>query len=64
MSMLLATMASICEKNKIDYEDIMQEFSEFINNDKYTQYYTFDYDPIVQMKVKKQRYKDTHYHVE
>ena len=42
-SMVLATMASICEKNKIDYEDIMQEFSEFINNDKYTQYYTFDY---------------------
>lgn len=42
-SMVLATMTSIVEKNSIDYENIMQEFSEFINNGKYTQYYTFDY---------------------
>ena len=42
-SMTIATMKSIVNKNAIDYEDIMSEFSEFINEGKYTQYYTFDY---------------------
>ena len=42
-SMTIATMASIIDKQSIDYEDIMKKFSEFICNDKYTQHYTFDY---------------------
>lgn len=42
-SMTIATMASIVDKGEIDYEDIMNEFCEFIYHGKYTQYFTFDY---------------------
>lgn len=42
-SMTLATMASISNKNGINYEDIMSEFSQFLFDGKYTQYHTFDY---------------------
>ena len=35
-SMTLATMASIVNKNKIDYEDIMNEFLNWCRDDKYT----------------------------
>lgn len=43
-SMIIATMASIVNKNEIDYDDIMKEFLEWIENGKYTQYQdTFDY---------------------
>lgn len=43
-SMTIATMASIVNKNGIDYDDIMKEFIEWIENGKYTQYLdTFDY---------------------
>ena len=43
-SMTIATMASIVNKNEIDYDDIMKEFLEWIENGKYTQYQdTFDY---------------------
>jgi ADP-ribosylglycohydrolase len=42
-SMALATMQSIVNRKAIDYEDILKEFSLFINEDKYTQYHTFDY---------------------
>jgi ADP-ribosylglycohydrolase len=42
--MTIATMASIVNKNEIDYDDIMKEFLEWIENGKYTQYQdTFDY---------------------
>lgn len=42
-SMAIATMASIVNKQCIDYNDIMSEFLEWFENDKYSQYYTFDY---------------------
>lgn len=43
-SMAIATMASIVNKQGIDYDDIMCEFIEWIKNGKYTQYnHTFDY---------------------
>ena len=43
-SMTLATMSSICNKKTIDYEDIQNEFLEWLLNGKYTQYgETFDY---------------------
>lgn len=42
-SMTLATMQSIVQKDGIDYDDIMNEFSLFVHEDKYTQYRTFDY---------------------
>lgn len=42
-SMTLATMQSIVQKDGIDYEDIMNEFSLFVHEDKYSQYHTFDY---------------------
>ena len=43
-SMAIATMASIVKKQSIDYDDIMCEFIEWIDNGKYTQYNeTFDY---------------------
>lgn len=43
-SMAIATMASIVNKQCIDYEDIMKEFVEWIDNGKYTQYNdTFDF---------------------
>ena len=43
-SMTIATMASIVNKQSIDYEDIMSEFLQWIENGKYTQYHeTFDY---------------------
>ena len=43
-SMTIATIASIVNKNEIDYDDIMKEFLEWIENGKYTQYQdTFDY---------------------
>ncbi len=41
-SMAIATMASIVNKQCIDYDDIMNEFLEWYENDKYSQYYTFD----------------------
>ena len=41
-SMAIATMASIVNKQCIDYDDIMNEFVEWHENDKYSQYYTFD----------------------
>lgn len=42
-SMVLATMNSIIEKGKIDYEDIMNEFLKWYDDSKYTQYdNTFD----------------------
>ncbi|SDA72833.1 ADP-ribosylglycohydrolase family protein [Methanobrevibacter millerae] len=45
-SMAIATMASIVNKNGIDYDDMMHEFLEWIENGKYTQYNdTFDYGP-------------------
>lgn len=43
-SMTIATMASIVNKNEIDYDDIMKEFQSWIETGKYTQYSnTFDY---------------------
>lgn len=43
-SMTIATMASIVNKNEIDYDDIMKEFQSWIETGKYTQYQdTFDY---------------------
>lgn len=43
-SMTIATMASIVNKQAIDYDDIMHEFLEWIEHGKYTQYNdTFDY---------------------
>lgn len=43
-SMTIATMASIINKQAIDYDDIMHEFLEWIEHGKYTQYNdTFDY---------------------
>jgi ADP-ribosylglycohydrolase len=42
-SMTLATMRSIANKKAIDYEDIMNEFSQFANRGKYCQYRVFDY---------------------
>ena len=42
-SMTLATMQSIVQKDGIDYEDIMNEFSLFVHESKYCQYHTFDY---------------------
>lgn len=43
-SMAIATMASIVNKQAIDYGDIMNEFLEWIEHGKYTQYQdTFDY---------------------
>ena len=45
-SMAIATMASITNKKAIDYDDLMVEFLEWIENGKYTQYNdTFDYGP-------------------
>ena len=42
--MTIATMASIVNKNEIDYDDIMKEFQSWIETGKYTQYSnTFDY---------------------
>ena len=41
-SMTIATMASIVNKNGIDYDDIMNEFCEWLYNDKYSQNATFD----------------------
>ena len=43
-SMTIATIASIVNKQAIDYDDIMCEFLDWIENGKYTQYQdTFDY---------------------
>ena len=43
-SMTIATMASIVNKQAIDYDDLMCEFLEWIEHGKYTQYNdTFDY---------------------
>ena len=43
-SMTIATIASIINKQTIDYDDIMCEFLDWIENGKYTQYQdTFDY---------------------
>ena len=43
-SMTLATMQSIVNKKAIDYDDIMNEFVQWMFYDKYTQYNkTFDY---------------------
>lgn len=43
-SMTIATMASIINKQGIDYDDIMDNFCEWAFNSKYTQYNdTFDY---------------------
>lgn len=42
-SMALATMQSIVNCGKIDYDDIMREFSLFANEGKYCQYRVFDY---------------------
>lgn len=42
-SLAIATMASIVNKQGIDYDDIMHEFIEWLENGKYTQYNdTFD----------------------
>lgn len=43
-SMTIATMASIVNRNCIDYNDIMNEFVAWVESGKYTQYKdTFDY---------------------
>ena len=43
-SMTIATMASIVNRQAIDYDDIMSEFLEWIEKGKYTQYNdTFDF---------------------
>ncbi|MBR6024184.1 MAG: ADP-ribosylglycohydrolase family protein [Methanobrevibacter sp.] len=43
-SMTIATMASIVNKKTIDYDDMMREFLDWIENGKYTQYGdTFDF---------------------
>jgi ADP-ribosylglycohydrolase len=43
-SMTIATIASILNKQAIDYDNMMNEFLEWIENGKYTQYgNTFDY---------------------
>jgi ADP-ribosylglycohydrolase len=42
-SMAIATMASIVNKQAIDYDDLMCEFIEWVDDGKYTQYHdTFD----------------------
>lgn len=41
-SMTLATMRSIVNRKGIDYEDIMQEFCAWYQEDKYCQYFRFD----------------------
>ena len=41
-SMTLATMRSIVNMKGIDYEDIMQEFCAWYQEDKYCQYFRFD----------------------
>ncbi len=42
-SLTIATMRSIINQNKIDYQDILNEFVEWYKNSKYTQYNkTFD----------------------
>ena len=41
-SMAIATMASIVNQQKIDYYDIMNEFWQWYDHDKYSQYKTFD----------------------
>lgn len=43
-SMTIATMASIVNKQAIDYDDMMREFLDWVENGKYTQYEdTFDF---------------------
>ena len=43
-SMTIATMTSILNKKNIDYDDLMEEFCEWMFNGKYTQYNdTFDF---------------------
>ena len=43
-SMTIATMASIVNRNGIDYDDMMNEFVAWVETGKYTQYNdTFDY---------------------
>ena len=43
-SMTIATMASIVNKQAIDYDDMMREFIDWVENGKYTQYEdTFDF---------------------
>lgn len=41
-SMTIATIASIVNKQAIDYEDIMKEFCRWADEGYYNQYYTFD----------------------
>ena len=41
-SMTIATMASVVEKQGIDYDDIMEKFCAWADDGKYNQYYTFD----------------------
>ena len=41
-SLTLATMASIANKNAVDYDDIMHEFCNWLNHDKYCQRKNFD----------------------
>ena len=42
-SLTLATMQSIVNKDAIDLEDIMNEFSLYVSESKYCQYHVFDY---------------------
>ena len=42
-SLALATIQSIINRKGIDYEDMLNEFRLFLREDKYTQYYTFDW---------------------
>ena len=42
-SLTLATMQSIVNRDAIDLEDIMNEFSLYVSESKYCQYYVFDY---------------------
>ncbi len=41
-SLTLATMQSIVNRGKIDLEDILREFSLYVSESKYCQYYIFD----------------------
>lgn len=53
-AMTLATMYSIVKKQKIDYEDIMAEFSEWFFEGKFMQeHYTFDYGITTGLAIKK-----------
>ena len=57
-SMTIATMTSIVNKKAVDYEDIMNEFCEWIFNEKYVQYCVFDYGITTKNALDNYHYKN------